>query len=739
MNYFRVWNLLLILSTLPLLTQAQVLPCRQRDPDSNRPRIGLVLGGGGARGFAHVSVIKELERLQIPVDCIAGTSAGALVGGFYASGMSAAEIETLVTTIDWRNALKDSLTRPERSFRRKRDDDLSLIAAKPGLSRSGVKLASGLLTGESIQLLLERVTLPVAKIEDFNQLPIPFRAVATDINTGEAVVIDHGNLGEAMRASMSIPGMFRPVRLDNHLLVDGGIANQLPVDVMQAMGADIIIAVDVGTPLATLDEGASVLAFAEQVTSLITVSNTAESIGLLRSSDILIQPAFDNKVLTGDFDKVTDAMVIGQEALLPLEAKLAALGVAEIDSKKPVAHILSAQDKLIIDFVRLDNQSKYSDALLLARLDIRIGQPLNLTRLEDNILHIYGMDTLDKVSYDVVEEKGRTGMVIHVVPHRYGPNYLETGLSLYSNFTGDFLTNLQIGALRAPINPLGGEARILLQLGSEPGISAEIYQPLDIRGRYFVGAKLIYETPHLTLFGNDANRTAIYQVPTLGLDTTIGREFGNYGALAISLRRHTGSNDLLVGTPALATDNFQTGEMSWSLAYDRLDSFALPRNGGYLALGQTYSRQGFGADTNFDQLNFDAIYSHAIGPHAISAGLRYHQTTNGDTPFQSFYRLGGLTRFVGYRPNELVSPNYALAFAGYSYELGRILTRPMLLGSTVEYGEVWGQTPESEDRRGELNASVYFGFDSWLGRLLFGYGARENGDGTVFLELGRPR
>src|SRR6185369_18003052 len=188
--------LLLLLSFFPPFARADALPCRQHDV-GNRPRIGLVLGGGGARGFAHVSVLKELERLRIPVDCIAGTSAGAMIGGLYASGMTAAEIETLVNAVDWGKALDDSLARPERSFRRKRDDDLSLLSVKPGLSSTGVRLAPGLLAGENIQLLLERVTQPVARIDDFNRLPIPFRAVATDINTGQAVVIAQGNLGEA--------------------------------------------------------------------------------------------------------------------------------------------------------------------------------------------------------------------------------------------------------------------------------------------------------------------------------------------------------------------------------------------------------------------------------------------------------------------------------------------------------------------------------------------------------------
>ena len=730
----------LISGLFSFAAHADVLPCRQHEGSDHRPRIGLVLGGGGARGFAHISVLKELERLRIPVDCIAGTSAGAMVGGFYASGMSASEIENLARTVDWGKALDDSLARPERSFRRKRDDDLSLLSAKPGLSSSGVKLAPGLLAGENIQLLLERVTQPVARIDDFDRLPIPFRAVATDINTGEAVVIDHGNLGEAMRASMSIPGLFRPVKLDGRVLVDGGIADQLPVDVVRAMGADIVIAVDVGTPLETLDEGASVLVYAEQMTGLLTVKNTQASIAGLGPRDVLIQPVFGDAVHTADFKKVVDALAIGQQAMLPMAAKLAALSRPEADY-----HLqLTAQTKRnstppVIDFVRLENKSRYSDAMLLARLDVRVGQPMDQIHLEDNILRVYDLDTLDKVTYNLVEEGGRTGLVIHVLPHSYGPNYLETGLSFFSDFSGEFLMNLRVGVLRAPIDPLGGEVRGLLQLGAEPGLSVDLHQPLDMRGRFFVGGKASFDSPRVGLFDDSGNRYAIYQMPSTGVEIYGGREFGNYGAATLGLRRRHGEQTVVAGSPTLPNVKFDVGEVWWTLTEDRLDSFVLPRDGSYTSLGGTHSRRSLGADADFDQINFDATYARAIGAHSGFVGLRYHETTHGQAPFQSLYRLGGVTRFAGYRPNELVTANYALAYAGYTYELGRVLNRPAILGGTIEYGEIWhhGHTPG--DRRGDLDASVYFGFDSWLGRLLFGYGMRENGNGTLFLELGRTR
>lgn len=731
--------LLLIALLLPSVAFADTQACRKQDPQNPRPRVGLVLGGGGARGFAHISVIKELERKQIPIDCIAGTSMGALIGGLYASGMSIEEIEKMVVELDWAGTFDDSLDRPERSFRRKRDDDLSLLNAKPGIDKSGIKITSGLLAGESIMLLLERLSNEASRSGNFDQLVIPFRAVATDINTGEAAVLKSGNLSIAMRASMSIPGVLRPVKIGDQLLVDGGIVNQVPVDVARGMGADIVVVVDVGTPLAALDENASILTFADQLGSLMTVSNTKKSLESLGPRDILIQPALGDKVRTGDFLKVKLALEIGDQAVQALDAQLSALarpGIDKNEEKRLAVTRKYEREKPMIEFVRLNNKTRYSDEVLLARLDISTGQRFNVDRVESAIRRIYGLGTLDSVTYDMVEENGKSGLVIDIKPQSYGPNYLETGLNTYSDFRGDFVFNIRAGILRNPVNELGGEVRLLAQLGSEPAIFGEYFQPLDVEGRYFAGIKGGFENPQLNYFSSNGNRIAQYELPNWGFDLYAGREFGNYGAATVGLRQRSGEINLLIGTSSVTDNDFDIGEAYWNITFDRLDSFQLPRSGLFVSLGQTLGRKDLGSDNNFNQLNFDLIYAHAIGAHSAYGGLRYHDTISGEALLQNQYRLGGVTRLAGYRPNELFTPNYALGYVGYTYELGRLLNRPAIIGGTIEYADLWN---DSSAHRQELHGSAYFGFDSWLGRFLFGYGAREGGEGSFFLELGRNR
>ena len=732
---------LLLASALPTLAAADPgSDCGVREPGDTRPRIGLVLGGGGARGFAHVSVLKELERQRIPVDCIAGTSVGALVGGLYASGLSAAEIESGMRALDWPRMFNDRLDRPQRTFRRKRDDDLALVAAKPGIGSEGLKIAPGVLSGERVLLLLERLTQPVAVRDDFSKLPIPFRAVATDLNTGQAVVLGSGNLALAMRASMSIPGIFKPVVVDGRVLVDGGLANQVPVDVVRAMGADVVIAVDVGTPLVVLDEGASLFAIVDQISGFMTVGSARSQVETLGADDILILPPLGNQVSTSAFEKLDLAMKIGEQGMDALRPRLAALAVARGDFKEVVAARPAPSTQVpVIDFVRLDNRTRYSDQFLLSRIDIAPGKPLDTDRLEENLERIYGLDTLDLATYDLVEEDGRTGVVVTVVPHSYGPNYLESGLSLYSDFGGDFFVNLRLGVLRAPANAAGGELRGLLQIGDEPGLLLDYYQPLGTSSAYFTNASLSYESPKFGLFDGDGERLANYRAPSWGGELVLGREFGNYGAATLGLRRRSGRAELDVGDPVFDGLRYHIGEAELGLTLDRIDSSYIPRAGTLATLSHVVSRPGLGADSAFEQTNLDLLHARAIGKHSGFVGLRYHVSSDDPVPIQSLFRIGGLTRFAGYRPTERAVPNYAVGYGGYTYELGRVLSRPAVLGGTLEYGRIWYAGEDFDDGVRELHGSLYFGFDSWLGPLQLGYGLREGGDGIFLLELGRKR
>ena len=712
--------------------------CRARPAlPEGRPRIGLVLGGGGARGIAHISVLRTLEELKVPIDCIAGTSMGSLVGALYASGMTVDEIQELVLTLDWDRMFNDKLERPERSYRRKRDDELVVSQPGVGFGKKGIQLAPGILAGERILLTFQKLIEPVSPIEDFDQLPIPYRAVAADINDGSAVVIQGGDLALAMRASMSIPGAFPPVVMNDRVLVDGGVASNLPVAAARAMGADIIIAVDVGTPLTKIGSDSSVLGVTEQLVGLLTVGNTKATIASLGPDDILISPPLGDRVATADFTKGVEALAIGMEGVEVVRSRLQQLGISEqayAQNRSVRTGRLTAPP--VIEFVKIDNRSRYSDDIVLSRLNIPLGQPLDSADVERQMHLLFGTNTLSLSTYEVVQEDGKTGLQLHVVGKSQGPNYLEAGLSMSSDFEGRYDFNLRLGVLMSPINESGDEVRLLAQLGDETQLLGEYYHPIFLDGKYFFGARGVYFDRKLNAFDGDGNKFAEFSARQIGAQFSFGREFGNYGALGVGYRRYTGHSEVLVGDPLLGDYDFEIGAAHVEAAIDRLDSFYFPREGYIVRSDYLFSRESLGADVDFDQFDLDALYAYRFDRHAVQFGGRYHVTVSGVAPLESAYRLGGYTRLAGYQPNELVGQNYAMLLMGYSYEIAKVLRMPALLGGSLEYGNVWQDRSDMAFDEGDLNGSVYIGLDSWVGPILFGIGAREGGFHNVFLEVG---
>lgn len=713
--------------------------CGSRDAGDMRPRIGLALGGGGARGIAHISVLQMIEELRIPVDCVAGTSMGALVGGLYASGMPVDRMEELVVSTDWKRLFDDSLERPERSYRRKQDDRDHLTTLGVGIKGSGLRLSPGLLQGERILAMFERSTLPVSAIDDFDQLPIPYRAVATDLNTGQAVVLGRGSLAMAMRASMSLPGVFQPVEVEGRVLLDGGLVNQVPIDVVRAMGADIVIAIDVGTPLDALGGDASLLDVVSQISGMMTTGNTQRQLATLGESDILVTPLLGDAVTTRDFEKAREALAIGAQAAQAARGRLARLALPADRYQAAMSTRPALSSELpVIEFVRLENETNYADELLLSYLDIPVGKPIDPPRIETRLLRVYSLATLSSVTYEIVREDGRTGVLLRARPKPHGPNYVQIGLTMNADFEGTYESNLRAAVLFSPISRLGAEGRVSVTVGSEPALKGEYYHPLDIANRYLLYARAGYENPNMHVFNAAGNNVATYDVRTTGIELRALREFGNYGAAGLGIQRARGRARVEVGDPQLGNFDFDQGNLFASIAIDRLDSLYFPRNGYYGSLGYTISRDWLGSDSEFDQVDFDALGARSFGKHTLQLGGSYHSTVSGTLPVQSRYRLGGRGRLAGYRLNELTGQHYALAFVGYTYQLAEFFGRSALVGGTLEYGNAWEQRQDMSFSDGIFNVSVYTGFDSWLGPMLFGYGWREQGDGAIFLEIGRP-
>jgi len=719
-----------LLSAAPVEGQS----CRPRDGDTGRPSVGLALGGGGARGIAHISVLRKLEELGIPVDCIAGTSMGSLVGGMYAAGLPVDDLEQLVLETDWKRLFDDSIDRRDRSFRRKQDDRDGVATIGVGIRDGDLRISPGMLQGERILSMFEQKTLAVSGVDDFDKLPIPFRAIATDLNTGQPVELGSGSLGAAMRASMSLPGIFQPVEIDGHVLIDGGIAEQVPIDTVRRMGADIVIAVDVGTPLTPLGADASVLQVISQLTGMLTVGNTRHSTARLGEGDVLIVPDLGDDVTTGDFSKAAEALRIGRVAAEAAVPRLASMPRYR-DGPPPVP---VGDARPVVEFVRLENHSRYADKVLTGIIDVPLGEPVDAARLEEATLRAYSLGTFASVTYQVVQEDGRTGVVVRAQEKAQGPNYLQAGFRMQTDFSGTYETSLRLALLRAPVTANGAEARVLLGLGSEPGIQGEYYHPFDPLARYYFQGRLGIQDITMPVFDADGNRTATYDAAVSAVRLGLGRTFGLVGSVEAGLERSSGEARIQVGDPALPDVDVSAGNWYAKATVDRVDSLYFPRDGYMGRATYRATADWLGGEADFDEIGLDLLGARPFGRHALQLGGSYYSTVSGTLPLYQRYRMGGRGRLVGFRYNELTGQNYAVVMVGYTYQLASFMSRSTVLGSTLEYGNAWEDRSDMRWSDGIWNGSVYLGFDSWIGPMLFGYGMHEGGSGVVFLEIGKP-
>ncbi len=709
------------------------------EAEQPRPRIGLVLGGGGARGAAHVGVLKELERLRIPVDAIAGTSMGAIVGGLYATGMSAKELEDLVNTIDWTGTLSDTPERQDLSFRRKQDEREFPINFELGVRDGDLLLPKGVIQGQKLDLLLRELTLSTSHIENFDELPIPFRAIASDIVAGEAVVLGSGDLAKSLRASMSVPGVFSPARIDGRLLVDGGIVGNLPIDVMKGMGVDIIIAVDVEFPLYKSDELESVLTISEQMLTIMIRKETLRQIETLGDEDILIKPKL-GVYASSNFADIAETMEPGRLAVIERQQSLKDLSLSPGDWSTHLAQrtVLPRENEKLA-FVRVVHDGKLAARVFESRLSVKAGDPIDSTVLAQNANRLYGLQLYEHVGYQLVDEGGATGVEYRATAKSWGPNFLQFGMSLEDDIEGSTSFNIAARLTKAGLNRLGAEWRTDLQLGTDPTIRSEFYQPLSFDSRWFFAPRMEASQSNLNVFSGD-QAIARYRVSEGDLGFDVGRELGTIGEFRVGVFRGAGSARVKVGDPALSSLEFETGGAFARLRVDSTDSSSFPRSGVFADVVWNLSRPGLGSDYKFDTVEGDFSRTFSRGKSSVQLGLRYATTLSSDNTVQDFFPMGGFLNLSGLERGEISGPHAALARAIYYRQVGDttgdLFETPIYLGVSAEAGNVW-QTRSAIDLDSlRINGSIFAGIDSYFGPVFLAAGFAEHGEMNVYLFIG---
>jgi NTE family protein len=719
----------------------------ESQPTGTRPRIGLVLSGGGARGTAHIGVLKVLEELHVPIDAIAGTSMGAVVGGLYASGMSAVEIEKLLSTVDWQDAFRDRPKRAELAFRRKREDEDFLVNLPLGLRGKKLLIPTGLIAGQKLTQVLRQATLPTAKIDDFDRLATPLRVVATDLESGAAVIIKSGDLPTALRASMSAPGVFSPVERDGRMLVDGGLVKNLPIDVARSMGVDILIVVDAGLPLQSRDQLTSLTSVSNQSVAIMVHRDADQQRATLGSRDVLLQPVLED-VSSYDFRVITRAVAAGAAAARAAETPLTQYAIDASSYTQYLAHRQTARSSLpAVQFVRTDAASSDYQRAVTDLFGDQVGAPLNVPALEKRVTTLYGRGIFETLDYRLVratpsasEAAPDYGLEFSAHRNTWGPNYLRLGLSLQDDFAGNTSFNAAGRLLFTELNTLGAEWVLDLQVGAAPHLSTELYLPLSNRTRYFIAPHLQTEAHNIPQL-DGTRQIGEYRVRSFEYGLDGGRELGNWGELRGGVLRSEGSARVRLGDFSVADTSFGVDAGFVRFSYDRLDSANFPRSGQTFRLEYRVEGNGrSGAGTDLLTLDWRSAWSR--GKNTAVAWLSGGSTVGGsETNVRSYFPLGGFLNLSGLRAQSIAGPHYAIARAIYLHKVGSggegVLNVPAYAGLSLEAGNVWSHRDEIRFGSTRKDVSLFFGADTYIGPAYLAAGYDDQGNTAFYLFLGR--
>ncbi|WP_207204976.1 patatin-like phospholipase family protein [Vibrio anguillarum] len=726
-----------------------------------RPKIAVVLAGGGAKGAAHIGVLKALEEMRIPVDFITGTSMGAYVGGLYASGMSADEIESLIYSVDWNEGYRDRVNRSQRRVRDKEYEDRYQLTTDLGLRWGEIRAPRGVVQGQNMLRILRETSGNLSEFQSFDQLPIPYRAVATDIIALEEVVLDRGYLVDAMMASMSVPGALPPYEVNGRWLVDGGVTNNMPVDVARALGADIVIAIDISTDYKNQEAFTTFLTVADQLSNYLVQRSTQKQARLLNEQDVFLRPDVGSMETT-EFDKMPTAYEKGYEIAMANQSVLTSLSLSSasyqryVEAKQARRRALIYGDDVQVDEIVLNNRSHYSDQLLKNRLHLKTGQPLSTEQIEATVENLYALDRFELVTYEYREFEGKNQLVIDVKEKSWGPNYLNFRFFLEDDFHTDSQYALGISSNFTNLNSFGSELRFNLEMGTDKIIEAELFSPL------FSGQKAF--TSALISFSNDKRNK-----PMQGFDDTSLEASKDYlpisylewiGELSLGYQdklwrefklgiRYTDGEAEVSNWPSMGNMDYTRAGVFANYRIDTLDDFSLPTRGVYLDLEYLASHDkvsGVSSDLESNdtvyEFSGELIAAYSFGRHTLVGNLDYGvvQSKNSSEPINP-KSIGGFLNLSGIPRNSLIGQNKAFTSLVYRYrwfdnDFG-LFSSPFYVGASIEYGGVWSDPDLSFDTAPLYGAgSVFAGVDSPIGPIMFAYGRTEDNFDSIYLSIG---
>ncbi|MFT5232464.1 MAG: NTE family protein [Candidatus Krumholzibacteriia bacterium] len=719
------------LATATDLAQAEVKSEADSPP---RPRIGLVLGGGGARGGAHVGVLQVLHEMRIPIDLVAGTSMGSVVGALHSIGMTPDEIEGSVREVDWDDLFSDRPTRTNRSFRRKQDDNARFLPIEWGW-KGRIVLPSGAIAGQKLAFAFPNPSLYLFGHDSFDNLSTPFRPVTTDLQTGKMYVPDRGNLMKAVRASMSIPGVFPPVHWDGQLLVDGFMARNLPVDVAKEMGAEIIIAVDVGSlPEDTPEESLHTMGGITEQQGIVGSRQNVDP--MLALADLVIQP--DLKISTREFKRITESFAPGRKATLAIAEQLQKYSLSEAEY---AAHLQKHRPReippLIISEIELTNLSIADDEAILVQVRQPLNEELNLARLKEDLAEIYDMGVFELVDFKLKPNDKHLTLSIVATPRYYAPNTLFFGFSYSGGDDDQSDFNMRVRWTRFELNRLGGELRTDLIAGRPTALRSEWYQPLRMDRIPFV-ALTANASNELNPWYFQSRKWGEYRVKKLEGQFDVGLRLGHVGEIRAGvLYGHLNSSDR-TGL-SLAEFNGRRGGYVASLGFDMVDLPVLPRHGWKAGFNYFRGDPEFGSDLDYRRLSAAIGIAHTFGRHTFHLTAKAGTSLNTNMPEFDLFTLGGLARLSGLNRDQLRGDDFGLGTLAWYTRLSSAASpyaTTWHLAVQYETGNTWYNVENPALDSLEHAGLIGLVGTTFAGPFSIAYGRTAKGNDALYVTLG---
>ncbi len=703
------------------------------DAGAARPTVCVVLSGGGARGIAHIGVLRVLEELRVPVDCVVGTSAGAIIGGAYAAGNSPDEIETAIRGADWDQLLSDQPARAYRSVYAKELERERIGSTEVGERDSSLLLPRGL-AGQYLQFYLQSLVAPAGD-GAFDDLAIRYRAIATDFENGAMVVLDHGDLAAAIRASMSVPGAFAPVEIDGRILVDGGLVRNVGVDVARSLGAQRVIVVNVGTPLLRRSEIGSLFSAAEQTLNILAEQNVQAQLATLGPGDVVIRPELGD-FSAADFAKGASQIPAGEAATRAVAAELAPLALPEADYLAwRAAH-------------RRVRTAAHYDHIVLNTSGLRRVPPASINRLLGSVLNpadsqsvittLLGTDDFESVVATVEPGPDGATLVLRPVEKPWGPNYLHAGAVLASDFSSenDFLLTLDQRATW--LTDRGLEWRNRASVGRIDALSSELREPLDAARRVFVAPSLDFEQLLRSVY-QDHDALGTFRLRRLRGELDLGLRLGNYGELRAGIEAGDDAVALTTGEPVVADLRERVAGWHFALTMDRLDSLDFPRRGYLVEADAHLARRMLGGAETYDRLSLEVQQALGGERWSVLLAARVQSESGSTVSLAEVFSLGGFQNLSGYARDQVLAERISYLRAVFRQRLASFapLLPAVYGGFSLEAADVARRVDLSTPGR-LYGGSAFVSADSALGPLYLGVGVAARGFVSLYLYLGRP-